>query len=313
MQADILHPLADLHFEACCSLPQAMRSVQCMLLHNRLYVGGGNDGSILRKGWQKLYVSDLSMSSWATLDTPTELYGLTSYCSKLVLVGGRDTSGDVTDQLWVSDTGTNWQSSLPSMPTKCFFPTAVNFGAPECILVAGGFYRRDHELKTYFIYDRSNTFDLLRNGQWLTVQPLPEHVYGFTAALHDGVLYFNSHLDQNSRVWYCETEKLIAQSGERTKDIDLWKSLSTSGLSEIWPGMVSFQQRLVSVGGIGLSDDRSRRILAFSETSQSWVHVGNAPFGGLTTTCLVLPNGDLAIVEGAREGGNVYRVTMHGK
>ena len=71
------------------------------------------------------------------------MHALTTYKSKLVLVGGAIGNSDIaTNELWLSgDGGKTWSQDLPPMPTKRTFPSAVS--TEECLIVLGGYGPRD--------------------------------------------------------------------------------------------------------------------------------------------------------------------------
>ena len=138
-----------------------------MVLNQQLYVGGGFLFSSSNSK-RKLFVASLNSSSWSwrTLSTPVYWYALTHFRSEIVLAGGcydRDTNelhdDRDTNVLLSSSSGSGWsrKSYLPSMPTRRHSATALNFGSPESLIVAGG---------------NSSAVEVLVNGQWSTIQPL---------------------------------------------------------------------------------------------------------------------------------------------
>ncbi len=89
----------------------------------------------------KLFKSSADLNTWTHVPTPTEYFGLTTYHSQPVLVGGK-IGRDPTNKLWTSPNGgLDWVESLPPMPTSRWSPSVVNTGTPECLIVAGGFWR----------------------------------------------------------------------------------------------------------------------------------------------------------------------------
>ena len=174
MQVDILHPLATLHWEECAPLPKGILYVHCVVWKDRVWVGGGQGGSA------RLYRSSSDVTSWTELATPTSYFALATYHSQLVLVGGGYES-EPKNKLWTLDTGDEWQPSLPPMPTRRCSSSAVSAGTPECLVVAGG--------KGVF-GSALDTVEVLVEGQWSAVQPLPRECSALKSALHKGRLYF---------------------------------------------------------------------------------------------------------------------------
>ena len=83
---------------------------QCIFLNDKIHLGGGEKNG-------KIFISSSELDSWTVITTPTNYYGITSYQSKLVLVGGNVTSTDlITSKLWVRDEEElDWRSSLPQI------------------------------------------------------------------------------------------------------------------------------------------------------------------------------------------------------
>ena len=102
---NLLHPLVSLEWRECSEMPLGMSDAQAVLLGNKVYVGGGAcDSDLFPESPASLLIYDFTDDSWDLLETPTEGYGLTTYNSQLILVGGRDpTTGKISNQLWVMD------------------------------------------------------------------------------------------------------------------------------------------------------------------------------------------------------------------
>ena len=107
---------------------------------DKVYVGGGvTSGN--RRDWARLYIYSPATDTWTTLDTPVYLFGLTTYHSQLILVGGREyigenVEGELTNKLWTLSEDGQWQETLPPMLTPCDTPSAVSHG--DHLLVISG-------------------------------------------------------------------------------------------------------------------------------------------------------------------------------
>ena len=121
-QINLLLPLASLEWRECSEMPLGMSDAQAVVLGDKVYIGGGDS---THHSQAVLIIYDYSNDSWRMLDTPTVNYALTTYNSKLVLVGGRDLNTEtITNQLWVLDEQWHWTQSLPPMTTgrsRAFF------------------------------------------------------------------------------------------------------------------------------------------------------------------------------------------------
>lgn len=84
-----------------------------------------------------MFSSPLSLDNWNVETLELTCFSLTTYLSKFVIVCGFiEDSGNTTDELFTSDTGRDWQKSLPPMLTK--WALAISTGVFEHLVVAGG-------------------------------------------------------------------------------------------------------------------------------------------------------------------------------
>lgn len=92
LQVNLLDPRTTLKIENCPSFPTPIERAQCMVLKEKIYVGGGFISSETDKF--KLFVTNFNLSSWSTIKTPVWWYALTSYESRVVLAGGYEVENE---------------------------------------------------------------------------------------------------------------------------------------------------------------------------------------------------------------------------
>jgi len=265
-----------------------MRDAQCVILGGVLYVGGG---LILPGNHAQLFSTPVHPMKWSAYSTPTGLYGLTTYHSQLVLVGGRETSTDTTtNKLWTSDAGVDWNVSLPPMPTARYGLSAVNTGTPECLIVAGGGGVGGGKV---------DTVEVLTDGEWWTVESLPKKCYYVKSTLHNGKVYLMGGSYQGTDVYYCDVKSLLVWCQQyhvnRRSPFPLWSQFQVPNK---WSSPASFGGSLLSIGGGTNSAD----IVALSPLHQVWVHVGKIPVVLHSAASIVLTTGELVVI-GGRIGG----------
>ena len=262
---------------------------QCVLLQDKIYIGGGNTPQ------RSLFISSTDLNLWSLVTTPTHYYGLTTYHSQVVLVGGneRDT-GMATNKLWTLKGGRNWQPSLPPMPTSRCLSSALNIGSPECLVVSGGQASGG---------DNVNVVEILKDNKWSSVRPLPKACSRLKSILHKGRLYLMGGFGQGRLVFHCKLESLQ----EMSQSSSLWSKLQIH-LENSTPS--SFANQLISAGG-ELSGALTSEICAYSPNSShtlSWLHVGDLPIELNVTTTIVLPTGELVVLGGWSVSGKSDRV-----
>ena len=259
LQVNILHPLATLHWEKC--LPVNILYANCVFVNNRLYVGSGLTFLGRKPCYNEkifVYSSNLDLLSEST--TPTTNFALTTYNSQPVLVGGKFPSNNIhSNRLWIRNERKDiWDPSLlPPMPTARSHSSAINTGSAECIVVAGG-HRETGPI---------DIVEVLKQGQWSSLQPLPEPRGSMTSTLHDGKWYL-SHYERDN-IFCCNLESLLSDYEQSS---DVW---STTVNDVFTYRTASFGQQLITLGGSMLVC--TKNILALSPLTQSWVHVGDMP------------------------------------
>ena len=298
MQVDLLHPLATLHWEQHHRLIYNCTPVYCAVLNDRVVVLVENLSGDL------LHISSIDLQSWTRKVFHYNNISLATYQSKFVAVGGHPfkcDSHECTNLLFTSDTGLEWQPSLPPMPTKRSHTSSVSIRSPEVLVVAGGIDSDGREL---------DVVEVLVGDQWSTVDPLPATYSGRQCMLHDGYLYFWKNLE--TTLYTCSYASLISSSGKCND--------ATTTIKQLWRqfeaphaicGLFSYSLRLVS---FCLNDT----IKAYSSVSQSWVEVSssrernNTYYRCLGAAAAVLPTGELVIAHRGGIESHVYKVKLSG-
>ena len=291
-------PLANLEWsESCCDWPGDIApSDQVVLLRDTVYVGVTQrirkSGCIVRPATSigELH-STTDLSSWTTLAVPASIknFGLGTYQSQLVLVGGVNYAGKVVGDVWASEDGMKWQQSesLPPLPTPCKQPAVINTGSPEYLIVAGG-YRDSWQ------FSPLDTVYVLREGQWFLVQRLPVPCGTIKFTIFNGNLYLSGN---TLSTCYCKVDLLIAAYDHELMKSGcafevLWRTLKMEHLT-LFP--VSFGRQLVAVRVF-----RDRRIYAevhaYHPFTQSWVHVGSLPTTERPVCSFVHTTGELVVL-----------------
>ena len=292
MQVNLLHPLASLEWRKCHKLPEFhelpvdVRDAQAVVLESKVYIGGGNvlSGTLS----SRLLIYNFIQNSWDILRTPTKWFGLTTYHSQLVLVGGKDPTrmGSATNRLWVLDGQSHWTQPLPPMLTKCYGASAISVG--NHLIVAGG-------LSDEGPLDKVQVYD---SHEWRRAQSLPKACYFIKCALDkDEKWYLAGGVGQGRDVYHTSLQSLMATTNlEGIKQISVWQKLPNVPLLKSTP--VVFGKQLLVAGG---GDPCSSVILAYASDTNSWVHVGNLPVACYSTCTIVLPTGELLMVGGVTD------------
>ena len=234
-----------------------------------------------RRSEARLYIYTPATDEWTTLDTPVYFFGLTTYHSQLVLVGGweyvdENIVGEPTNKLWTLSEDGQWQETLPPMPKPCSRASAMSHG--------------DHLL---VISDDPNNVYVYNGHHWASAQHPPQQLNPI-----ESTSIFNGHwyvMGRGGIVYSASLDSLLAicQPSETSQPSSLWKRLTDAPSQWCCPAV--FGNRLVAVGK--RSTDTTTSLFAYSFLTQSWVHMGDTPISSTSIPCAVpLPSNELMIV-----------------
>ena len=259
--------------------------VHAIWLKDKVYVGGVTP--LTFRSDARLYIYTPATDTWTTLDTPVCLFGLTTYHSQLVLVGGREYVGEVdggepTNKLWTLSEDGQWQETLPPMPTPCINASAVSHG--------------DH-LLVISDDDPTNKVYVYNGHHWSSAQHLPRQLLIINSTVFSGHWYVMEYYD--GIVYSASLDSLLAscQPSETSQPSSLWKRLTNVPSGYCYPAV--FGNRLVAVGARSTDTITTTSLYAYSTLTLSWVHMADTPISSTSIPCAVsLPSNELMIVSG---------------
>ena len=175
MESIFWHPSLKALVNRCCDFPLSLESnveaVQAVHLNDHVYIGGasGSDRDNCR-----LFIYSLSADNWNVIDTRVSRFALTSYKSKVVLIGGRQRDpphGNAytwiySNKVSMLDSNLDVQDHdvVVAMQTKRASACATSY--EDYLIVVGG-EESSNTNTTVEIYDGSHK-------RWLFVTPLPK-------------------------------------------------------------------------------------------------------------------------------------------
>ena len=289
VQVDILHPLASLEWRKCREPPVHVDGAQAVWLKDKVYVGGESGN---KTEGARLYIYTPATDTWTTLDTPVEKFGLTTYHSQLVLVGGREYVGEnvfwkFTNKLWTLSEDGQWKETLPPMPAPCIPSSAVSHG--------------DHLLVISDNYPNNKVY--VYNGHhWASAQQPPQLYFIKSTVFSDHWYLMGGGpptlIPQQTFVYSASLDSLLAscQPSETSQPSSVWNRLTDAPTGHCYPAV--FGNRLVAVGGGSFSTTIS--LHAYSSFTPSWVHIGDdsqVTSSVITPCAVVLPFNELMVVE----------------
>ena len=336
MQLDILHPLSTVDKESRPLIDNTIVSSQCVLLRNELFLLREHRSIVYRLVQQHTLVrrvarydyrtelcvfrlssvSPLDLRLLGVLNVPSQKCSITTYKSKLVVVGGMNKETEkAVDTLWTSDTGRDdWKQTLPPMPIPCCQPSVLNIsGSPECLIVAGGYQIKPSgfgDLDPYSMRVHYANVHVMIEERWSSVANMPTRPPVNNLILHDERVYINSANvgKGGGDLYYCNLKELKDTWKLAPIDaycFDLWKEMelpvsTTSTKSDTEPGPIADSPKPYHLASFGqqliIMNNKSHKVLAYSSVVKSWIVVGDFDVDSKITALVELPNGSIFFV-----------------
>ena len=277
-------------------------NVQSVVLGNKVYIGGGDDCTVM--------VYDIQRDTYSTLPQYNAMYfAMTALDDQLVLAGGLYlASGKLTNQIALLQSD-KWTRPYPPMTIARRSSTAVSFN--NHIIVAGGRVDQDRPVSSVEVLD-------VTSNRWCIVDPLPVGRAVMKSVIVGDMCYIMGGVDYTGKVTKVVhsvnlrelTEKAVsmATSPATPKPISLWQTEEDAPLFHSAP--LVLKQSMLAVGGYDRSDV-STSIHLYQSGTRRWVKVGDLPTARYYCTCSVLPNGQVLIAGGTDQSFSpLHRVDL---
>ena len=180
--------------------------------------------------------------------------------------------------------------------------------------------------------------DILIGRQWFKDQSFfrrPSPTEDLTCTVHNGNFYIvskSSYMRGVAGGMCCRLSSLLDSctrletSGDATRDPEevegdqLWREFRTR---ERFCNILSFKGHLLTFNQVSPTSPMAQHktggytapVYAFSPSTRTWSHVGDAPPGLIPTTCALLPGGEELVLVGvcflySRERLNIYKASI---
>ena len=263
-------------------MPSGMWGAQVVVIGGKVYIGGGR----AEGGEYKVLEYTIQGGQWREIDTPVQGFGMAVVNSQLIITGGWDKYGRVTNEVWVLDSvsGT-WTQPFPAMPTARWWPSAV--GYKRWVLVVGGGGERCVE-----VLDTAAR-------QWYTATPLPSGAIRPSLTVTEDTLY----VVWGSSAVSVSIPMLISDAMSQSPASDTsngpqpteWQPLPDTPTKD--PTTTTLNGSLVAMGG----DPASSTIAMYLPQTEQWLKVAELPTPRCHCTCALLPETEQLMVIGGRD------------
>ena len=298
---DLLHPLTTFEWKESKKLEvrDPTLCTRAVYLNGYIYIGISACFSAIHG---KVYALSTDLTTWnAVTPTKREGFALTTFQSKLVLVGGKcETTKELYNTLLTSSDGTEWQDkTLPPMSAGRSEALAFSVGENEYLIVAGGVDSSNRPV---------NTVEVLVGQRWFSLSPLPRPCCQVRVTFHCG----NVYLFGGPGSYYCQVfcrlaalKKACIEAKKNNTDKTLWEQFPSVDRIH---SPVSFRGQLIDMGR-----RRSSKICAYNPFTRTWVHVEDLPIRYSASTAVVTSAGELVVIGRSSFTAKAFKATMTSK
>ena len=249
----------NIKWEEGASAPVGLRDHTAVWLNGLVYVGGGGD---TRGASYIINCYDPVNNSWSSsINTPYCEFTMTTLNNNLVTAGGRDRSGNRTNQIIIMDAGQ--LKNYTKMITARSNATAA--GHQGMLIITGG---RDHKVKRL---SSTELFDS-NNGQWYKCSDIPQPYCSPKSVIVDNILYLLGGTDINS----CFSTAVFTAPLDNLSTYQLkWYTHQDTPSFAFTPVSI-YGTHLLIVGGYAGGKVASD-IHKLNKVSHSWEAIGHIP------------------------------------
>ena len=300
----------------------AMTDLQCVVIDNRVYVGGGRgDDKSEHTSQTQIFEYSESHDQWIVLtQNSTRFFALTSYKGKLVSIGGMTAENTISGHVSVFDlTKNTWNDKvIPPILTKRFFLAVISHCSR--LAVFGGVTQGG---------STTDVVEVFLEGQWYKAPSLPGRICLAKPVVYDNMCYLISGLfsygpEAPTKSVICITlSELFSIQDSSDQEQKAWRVNSSEESSTInyRSAVANFGGMLLSIGGwIPALLTTTSDIVAYSSTANAWVKIGNLPEPRSSFGATAIPQSGQVLMFGGLErtpvcttnktSSSVYRMTL---
>ena len=307
---------ASIIWKQCKETPVEFSGEKSTVINGKVYCGGGDtdrdDDDFI------VYCYDPSQDNWTTLPPlPVKWFGLGQVNGKLVAVGGWESGGRSTNEVYTYDERSKkWKQTIPPMPKARCWPDVLSL--QSALVVAGGIGYGYRDAVEIFQADTS---------QWYTTDPLPTACYDISLVAIGNTCYAlggfksPSHLNQALHASVDDLRHNAVPANKTTHSgssdtQSAWKTLPDTPTYR--PTAAVLAGHLLAVGGRETSEGEAamKEVYTYSPSTNSWIYISDLPAPRYRAAVAVLSPSEILVIGGWCDGGagrvnTVYKGTLH--
>ena len=260
-------------------MPSGVWWTQAVVIGGKVYIGGGD----AEGGHYKVLQYTVEGGQWREFETPVEYFGMAVVNKQLMITGGEDEDGCLTNEVWILDSvsGT-WTQPFPAIPTARDKPSAV--GYKRWVLVVGG-----RGEKCVEVLDTAAK-------QWYTATPLPSYAPQPSLTVTEDTLYVVwGHFAVSASIPMLISDAVSQSPASDTSNgpkPTKWQPLPDTPIK--WSTTTALNGSLVAMG----DNPASSTIAMYLPQTEQWLKVAKLPTPRWGCTCALLPETEELMVIG---------------
>ena len=258
-------------------------------LNGLIYLGGGNENE--GRGSYAIYRYDPLNNLWnLPINTPYISFAMTTLNNKLLIAGGWDKNGKISNQILTMDADQLKNYTKMIIARSC----ATATGHEEMLVIVGGIDFREKVLSSTELFNS-------QTRQWCVCNNLPIPHYWMKSVVIDNVLYllggYINDKDSSSAVFTAPLDSL-------SRHKLTWKPQRNTPWC--WCAPVNIQgKHLLLVGGINIGkrgqDILSSHVYKLNKISHTWATIGHTPFTVESSAAVITDDNRIIVVGGMNE------------
>jgi len=286
------------------SMPVRRAYHTAVLLNELVYVGGGYESDM--RGSYRIDAYNPVENLWnSPINSPQNFFAMTVLNDHLVIAGGEDKTWEITDKLFVMDTG---QLKEYSTTLRAPRKLATAIGHKKMLIIVGGEDRKHRKLASTDLLDTSTM-------QWFTCSDLPQPHYWLQSVILDNTIYLLGGLDKDGNhspmVFAAHLDTLSSHQLKWAYSPDLdtpWCSSAPVSIND---------ERLVVVGGIKKIDENTKQnvkiksklelttnVYNLNKAIHNWQAIGTIPLARYALTAISLSDNRIILFGGNDDTGH---------
>ena len=282
-----------------------MNAAQTVVIRKRVYCGGGASAD---DDERRVFCYSPFENTWSALPAcDVRYFGLSQVRGKLVIVGGRKRSFEVSNEVYEFDEATHsWKQLIPPMPTARYSPAVLSHHS--ALIVAGG--------NTGILYStRTSVVEIFseKTFQWHTTEPLPFCWSAPSSLLINNRWYLlggAAEGEDYSNHAVCAHIDLLLQKALPRDQASADRDSTNNSAWEVLPNTphctptaATFGSALLAVGGTAtnkwsLNMQGVTTVHVYSPCTNAWIHISDLPAPRVRAAIAMLSQTELLIIGG---------------